>query len=185
MTQISNHDEICSTGHRKFDQMVVGFIRQIRTPRILDTRPFAAGDKYIEQFVSFGSIQPTIHKQIVAPAYILVFVEERVPHQRCALRLQACFYYGFGGTRAKTSTKKNICIGYDPHVTCEAFLPPHFNTRYQDKPRQSGWGALDSVIGNQPDRMGAGWLSLRAWRGKSESVGRTVGRLDTVHQKES
>ena len=59
MAQIARYDEICPASHCQFDQMVVSLVRQIRTPRIIYPRPFAAGKKQIKQFVAFARAQST------------------------------------------------------------------------------------------------------------------------------
>ena len=80
MTQISRHDEICPASHGKLYEMVVCLIRQIGSPQVINTRPFAAGQKYVEQFVSLNSAQLAVFKQVVAAGNILVFVESILDH---------------------------------------------------------------------------------------------------------
>ena len=53
--------------------MVVGLIRQIGAPRVINTRPFAAGKKHVEQFDSLPATQFAVFKQVIAIKNILVF----------------------------------------------------------------------------------------------------------------
>ena len=104
MTKISRHKEIRPTGHCKFDQVVICLIWQIGSPQIINTRPFAVGKKYIEQFVSLTSTQLAVFKQVVAAENILVFVKQRIPHQGHTLLRQARCNNAICRSRAKTGT---------------------------------------------------------------------------------
>jgi hypothetical protein len=62
--QVARHDGISLRGHRQLDEMVVGFIRQIRPPGLEHFDPAIAIHQTIERSSSFLGRQRGIGKQL-------------------------------------------------------------------------------------------------------------------------
>ena len=88
MSQIPRHDEFRAARHGKLHQVVVTFVRQVRAPGIIDSRPFAAGKKNVHQFGALRLAQLAVPKKRLAAEDVLMPVEQRVSHQRHALTLE-------------------------------------------------------------------------------------------------
>ena len=74
--------EVRATGHCQFDQVVVGFVRQIRSPGVIHPGPLAAGQKNVEQLGALLWVQRAALKEVGTPKNVLIFVEQGVAHQR-------------------------------------------------------------------------------------------------------
>jgi hypothetical protein len=59
---------------------VIGFVRQIGSPRVIDTRPDTGSKKDVQQFISLGQIPSAEFGQPVSPRHIFLFGKQRRTH---------------------------------------------------------------------------------------------------------
>ena len=70
-------------------QMLIGFVRQIRSPRVIDTRPDTGSKKDVQQFIPLSQIPSEEFGQLVSPRHIFILGKQRRTHSRPALPTQA------------------------------------------------------------------------------------------------
>jgi hypothetical protein len=66
MADVSSNDSPGSGRDRKLHQMVVGFVRKVRSPAVVDANPAAHSEESVEEFLSFGLCQGAMLEQPLA-----------------------------------------------------------------------------------------------------------------------
>jgi hypothetical protein len=61
------------SGDRKFEQVVVGLVRQVRAPRIIDLHQAATVQKAIEYIATLAFAEDAAGEQMGAAKHVLIF----------------------------------------------------------------------------------------------------------------
>ena len=116
VTQVASHDVFGTSRDGKFHKMVVALVRQVGAPRVIDSRPLAAGKKDVHQFDALRRTQPASPEQFLAADDVFVLVEQRIPHQRYAMAAQAGGDDRTCRTGTQAGAKEDVGIDHDFHV---------------------------------------------------------------------
>src|SRR5690606_35936287 len=113
--QVARHDHLCTTGNCQLDQVVIPLVVQVGAPRIVNTHPFTACDKDIQQRLPLVDVQPTTLEELVSLQYVLVLVEQCRTHERCGLPLKTSSHSPVGGPCTNAGSDKDVGIQNHTH----------------------------------------------------------------------
>jgi len=82
VANIVGDDGIRSSRNGQFNEMVVPFVRQIRTPQVVDLDPLTNRKERGEQFLSFFVGKGTPRERVRAAGEVFIFMEERCSDER-------------------------------------------------------------------------------------------------------
>jgi hypothetical protein len=98
--QIARHDGIGLCGHCQLDQVVVGFVRQIRPPSLEHVDPATAVHQAIEHLATFLGRQHGVGEQLGAARNVFVLGQQCRPEHGLVPTLSTCSKYGSASATA-------------------------------------------------------------------------------------
>lgn len=115
MACIACDDRLRTGGHRQFDEVVVGFVGEVRPPAEVDAYPGTPAEEHVEQLLPLAGAETAADEDVFSTQDLLVLGKQGRADDRFYPTPKADPDDISRGTVAKTGTDHDVGVDNQPH----------------------------------------------------------------------